>query len=255
MESTISPRSTNNMARLRKAITARARRAEPEPPAPGPCCGAGGPAVADLRGSLIDPQTYMKVVAHQLRRKLLSQLARDSASGPVTKKQMAEAVGVDYETVNYQLNRHLSEFWTVKERRKVRGAYQEYIMPEPPNAIYVNLGSQGAVYIIDPLAGIFGKLGDVGTRCDRCSRSVPERKRCLDGAMAQDCFAIGDDERSRLEAFLERNGRRRPFTPVDHMLFCAVVKGMERSQCVLVMGECGCAAGLTRAAARSTGRS
>ncbi len=220
-----------------------------------PCCRAGSPAAEDLRGSLIDPATYMKVVAHPLRRKLLSRLAEASADGPVTKKQLAELLGVEYESVNYQLNRHLSDFWKVRELVKVRGAYQEYIAAEPPNAIYVNLGSGGTFHIIDPLAGLFGKLGEVGTRCDRCARPALERQQCLEGAMAQECFAIDEKERSRMEALLEQNGRHGPLTPVDHMLSCAVIKGMENKQCVLVLGGCGCAGCLTKEPGQSSGRS
>lgn len=203
-------------------------------------CGSGGTSGTGLQGHVMSPQGYMKAISHPLRKKILTVLFSLSAKGPMTKQQLAKALGTTYQQVHYQLNNHLREFWKVLRAEKVRGTYLEFITPAQPSAIFVTIGPAGDMFIIDPLAGVFGRLSEAGTRCDRCRSTPDQRKKCLEAALRQDCFRYGKGEMGRLEKVLERNSRKAPYTPVDYMLVCTVEKSMEGGNCQLQLGSCGC---------------
>jgi hypothetical protein len=219
-----------------------------------PCCGDGKAESTDLRGMLIDPALCLKIVSHPLRRKLLAGLYRGAADGPVTKLGLARRLGLEYDPVNYQLNRHLRDFWVVTTRRKVRGAYLEYIAPKYPNTIFINPGTGGILLIIDPMASLFGPLGSTGSRCDRCGRDGAQRDACLQNALRQPCFVLPLKELERMERMLRLNGRRPPYTPVDHLMYCAVVRGLEKKDCTFSLEGCGCMPRPTKDRGRTSAR-
>jgi hypothetical protein len=191
-----------------------------------------------IKGRVIDPQSFMKVISHPLRKKLLNRLYERASDIPITKEQLAKSAGVSYEQAIYQLNAHLREFWKVKRREKVRGTYREFIQPKDEHALYVNLGAGRTIFVIDPYSNLIGKLKDVGTRCDGCAPSFV--KQCQAELMTQDCFGVGRNEQNKLEQLLETNGRKRPFTPIDYLLACTAAKGIEKEQCSLELGQCKC---------------
>jgi hypothetical protein len=224
------------------------RQADREPRADGqPCCGDGRERPTDLRGKLIDPGLCMRIISHPLRRRLLAGLYQAAAEGPLTKMGLAQISGLGYDPVNYQLNRHLREFWVVTGQKKMRGAYLEYIAPKFPNTIFINPGTGGVLFIIDPVASLFGPLKKTGSRCDMCGRDTGQREGCLKNALRQPCFALASKEQKRMETMLRHNGRKPPYTPVDHLMYCAVVNGLEKKDCVFVLGGCGCDPRPTRA--------
>lgn len=189
-------------------------------------------------GKILSPKAYMKVISHDLRKEILHKLHILTLDLPISKKQIADAMGIHYEVVNYQLNEHLKDFWVVKHREKIRGTYKEYIAPEMPNTVYLNMGSEKTLYIIDPLANLIGRIKDVGTRCDQCSTDV--RNRCLNEIQNQKCFLAGKRELVKREKVLEDNDRRRPFTPVDYMLVCTVAKSLDKETCIVQLNQCAC---------------
>lgn len=191
-----------------------------------------------ISGRLLTPQSYMKIISHDLRKDILHKLHVLTIDQPTTKHQLANSLGINYEKVNYQLNEHLEEFWEVKDREKIRGTYREYIAPEIPNAIYINIGTEGTIFTIDPLANLFGRIAKVGTRCEQCSKE--QRERCLAELQTQKCFQTNGGEKTKWEKVLESNAREKPFTPVDLMLTCSVAKILEREPCMIQLTRCGC---------------
>ncbi len=91
-------------------------------------------------------------------------------------RRLAQRLGLDYDPVNYQLNRHLKEFWVVTTRKKMRGAYLEYIAPRYPNTIFINPGTGGVLLIIDPMASLFGPLSGTGSRWTAPSARRPSSR-------------------------------------------------------------------------------
>ena len=65
----------------------------------------------------------------------------------------------------------------VTGEEKVRGTRMEYIAPANPHGIYVGVGKNRKLYIVDPIAELYGPLSDVGIRCDSCS--VEEYQHCV----------------------------------------------------------------------------
>jgi len=187
---------------------------------------------------MLSPYSYTNVVSHNLRKNILHKLFALSIDIPVTKQQLAEALGLKYEKVNYQLNEHLREFWKVKHREKVRGTYREYIGPEISNTIYLNIDLNKTLYVIDPLANLIGKLKDIGTRCDRCSMKI--RGKCLNELEDNKCLPISKKERVRREKALEANNRKRPFTPIDYMIVCTLANSLDSEPCMIKFTSCGC---------------
>lgn len=126
----------------------------------------------------MDPETYTAVASHELRQKILTKLFRTAYEGKrITKQDLADALDQKYQQIVYQLTNHLQDFWTVVEEEKIRGARMEYIAPINVHAVYICLGKDRKIYLVDPIAELYGPLSDVGFRCDKCS--VEEAEHCI----------------------------------------------------------------------------
>ena len=95
----------------------------------------------------------------------------------MTKQELADSLGIKYQQLVYQLMNHLKEFWVVTGEEKVRGTRMEYIAPANPHGIYICIGKNRKMYIVDPIAELYGPLSEVGIRCDSCS--VEEYQHCV----------------------------------------------------------------------------
>lgn len=168
--------------------------------------------------SYIDPETYTAIVNHDLRKNILRTLYAMSLDGPVSKQELADRLGVGYHQLSYQLTHQLGEFWTVGEERKVRGTRLELIQPSSPSSIFIALGRDGRIFIVDPLANLFGPLSSVGTRCDGCSPI--EAERCLRHVEEGCCFTGHPSEEEK--AVLKNNGRSEPLRAMDIAIICAL---------------------------------
>ncbi|MGQ9515047.1 MAG: hypothetical protein ACUVTL_08385 [Thermoproteota archaeon] len=155
---------------------------------------------------------------------------------PISKKELAEAVGISYQELLYQLNKQLKYFWEVKGERKKRGAHEEFIAPSNPNTVYVMLGEGGTIYALDPLVNIFGKMGD-GTRCDECP--VIEKEKCLEKIKNDVCFNFTAEERRRQEKLFAAN-KRSGAPPMDHIIGCVALKILEGEDCSIEVCETEC---------------
>lgn len=123
----------------------------------------------------MDPATYLSLSSHEMRQQILTALFKAAYNGhEMTKQELADILDVKYQQLVYQLNNHLDDFWIVVREEKVRGTRMEYIAPADRNAIYIAVGKDRKIYIADPIAEIFGPLGDVGCRCDLCSSDESE---------------------------------------------------------------------------------
>ena len=179
--------------------------------------------------SYINPETYSSIVNHELRREILRNLYAMALYKPPTKQELADRLGIGYHQVSYQLVQQLSEFWKVVDEKKIRGTRMEYIAPSSPSAVYITLGKDGELFVVDPLANIFGQLSKVGTRCDGCSEK--EYKKCLKH-VEEGCFcgaSLSDEE----VEFLNKNGRKKPFRPMDLALVCALKGVTSGRKCVI----------------------
>ena len=126
----------------------------------------------------MDPETYTAIATHELRQAILTRLFRSTYNGePVTKQQLADSLDIKYQQLVYQLSSHLQDFWTVVREEKVRGTRMEYIAPTNPNAVYISVGKDRRIFLVDPMAGLYGPLDVVGARCDSCS--VDEAEHCV----------------------------------------------------------------------------
>jgi len=168
--------------------------------------------------SYIDPETYTAIVNHDLRKSILRALYAMALDGPVSKQQLADRVGVGYHQLSYQLIHQLKDFWTVGEERKVRGTRLELIQPASPSSIFITLGHDGRLFVVDPLANLFGPLAKVGTRCDGCSPR--EAARCL-GHVQEGCCFTGPPSAEEREV-LRRNGRENEPRALDLAIVCAL---------------------------------
>ncbi len=158
----------------------------------------------------LDPATYTAISDHAMRQEILVELFRSAYHEPVTKQAMADSLGIKYPQLVYQLNNHLRDFWDVKEEEKVRGTRMEYIGPANRNAVYLAVGAGGRIFVVDPLAGLFGAVADVGLRCDSCQDD--EADNCV-RSLESGGLEIGMDDREAQT--LERNSRHAPFRPLD----------------------------------------
>lgn len=190
-----------------------------------------------IKSRLISPETYMKIINHERRQDILHALHKRTLDGPTTKKELSREVGVEYSKVNYQLNNHLSDFWGTVKTEKVRGTIREYIAPENPNSIYINIGQSQLIFNVDPLANLYGKIGVVGTRCGFCSEK--QRESCRDEIKSQKCFTDSDSRMEVMEV-LSRNNRRKPYTPIDYIIVCEISKIIEGGNCVVRIKNGGC---------------
>lgn len=98
-----------------------------------------------------------------MRRSILRSLYVMALDRPVSKQELADKVKIGYH--------QLSEFWKVEEERKVRGTRLELIAPTFPSTIFITLGWDGKIIVVDPLANLFGPL----------ARVVPYSSRTLHG--------------------------------------------------------------------------
>jgi hypothetical protein len=177
----------------------------------------------------IDPETYTSVVNHDIRRAILRNLYVMALDRPVTKQELADRVKLGYHQLSYQLTHQLKDFWEVAGERKVRGTRLEYIAPASPSTIFITIGRDGRVFVVDPLANLFGPLSKVGTRCDGCSPQ--EMKRCL-GYVRGGCGFKGEPTAEE-KAILAANGRGAPLRPVDLAILCSLKGVASGKACAL----------------------
>ena len=184
-----------------------------------------------LKGVVIDPDLYLKVINHDLRKQILNRLFMLSLDGPISKSTIAQDLDIGYHKMLYQLTQHLGYFWKVDYEKKVRGAREEYISPKWINSVYCLLGGDAAVHILDPLANIYGKLADVGIRCDRCPDSQVEE--CMNSARSDPCMPQTEDVVKKREIILMVNERSTPYKPMDLFLICTLIKSLENEPCTI----------------------
>ncbi len=126
----------------------------------------------------MDPDTYTSIATHEMRQSILTKLYKEGRMGnSMTKQQLADSLGLKYQQLVYQLSNHLQEFWAVEREEKVRGTRMEYIIPANVDAIHICIGKDRRIFIIDPIAELYGPLDEVGARCDFCS--VEEAEHCV----------------------------------------------------------------------------
>ncbi|NLI73908.1 MAG: hypothetical protein GX369_03955 [Euryarchaeota archaeon] len=179
--------------------------------------------------SYIDPETYTSIVNHDLRKSILRALYAMTVDKPISKQELADQLGIGYHQLSYQLSNQLIEFWTVEEERKVRGTRLELIRPNFPSSVFISLGRDGKIFIVDPLANLFGPLSIEGTRCDTCSPQ--EAKRCLSYVVGGCCFTgLPSDEEKTV---LESNGRNEPFRAMDVAIICALRGVSTANRCIV----------------------
>jgi DNA-binding transcriptional ArsR family regulator len=177
----------------------------------------------------LDPEIFLRVLNHPLRRRILHTLSLLTLERPVSKKELARSLRIPYTRLLFQLNNQLKGLWKVESERKKRGAREELIMPAERNAVYVMLGSDATLYVIDPLANIFGKL-KTGTRCRECP--TDQWERCFAILNRNECFMFNPEDKRRLEKLLLINGCSPPFTPMDYILACSALRSLEGTPCV-----------------------
>ncbi len=185
----------------------------------------------------IDPEAYAAIVNHPLRKDVLRTLYRMALSGPVSKQEMADKLGIDYHQLVYQLNHHLREFWRVEREEKVRGTRMELIAPSHPYTIYIALGRGRTINVFDPLANLFGSLSHVGTRCDSCSTA--DSTKCM-GYVEGGCSCSSNPSPEEKEV-LKLNGRSAPYRPLDNAILCALRGIPAGKDCVVDIPCEGCA--------------
>jgi len=184
-----------------------------------------------LLGEIVDPEVYLSVVNHDLRKDILHSLFILSMTGPITKIQIAESLDIGYHKMLYQLARHLNSFWKVDHDRKVRGAREEFISPHNYNTVYCLMGSDATIHILDPLANVFGKISEVGVRCDDCPKKKVDV--CREKILNEPCFKQTPEIFKKKTIILETNNRNKPYTPIDHFLVCTIIKSLENEPCQL----------------------
>ncbi len=166
----------------------------------------------------IDPEIYTAIVNHDMRKVILHSLYSMALDHPVSKQDIADKAGIGYHQLVYQLGHQLIGFWKVAEERKIRGTRMELIVPVSPSSIFITLGHDGKLFVIDPLANLFGPLSKVGTRCDGCSKE--DYDRCIEHVQSGCCF---EPKLSLEEAIpLMTNGRKAPWRPVDLAIICSL---------------------------------
>lgn len=179
----------------------------------------------------MDPVTYTAVSTHAMRQQILTRLYREAYNGHcMTKQELADSLGIRYQQLVYQLMNHLNDFWTVVREEKVRGTRMEYIAPANPNAIHLCIGKDRRIYIVDPIAELYGPLDEVGARCDSCS--VDEAEYCVQSLIEKGIVPrdLTPSERETL-SMNKRSGLR----PLDRG-FIEALKGIAAGDsCVLTI--------------------
>ena len=191
-----------------------------------------------IYGYYLNPETCLKVINHPLRRKILHKLYVLTVKGPITKRNLADSLGIDYYELIYQLNNHLKDFWQVRYEEKRRGAHEEYIAPPEVNAVYIMLGSGATIYTLDLLADIYGKISETGTRCQKCAPTQVDK--CLEETTSQKCLIFCPDEKQKLTRILEINSRKKPFTPIDYVVACTALRSLEGQGCIINLSRTAC---------------
>lgn len=161
--------------------------------------------------TFLDPRAYASLESHQLRQEILILLFQECYDKALSKQNLADMLGIKYQQLVYQLNDHLADFWEVKSDEKVRGARREFIGPRNVHAVYIALGKNGKLFVVDPLAGLFGPLEEVGLRCDFCSSK--ESEHCIRTLQDHGVFSFELVEAEK--GTLSKNGRQPPFRPLD----------------------------------------
>ena len=179
----------------------------------------------------MDPDTYTAISTHEMRQSILNKLFEETYNGhAMTKQELADSLGIKYQQLVYQLMNHLKDFWTVQKEEKVRGTRMEYIAPANPNAVHMCIGKDRRIYIIDPIAELYGPIDAVGTRCDKCS--VEEAEYCVESLIEKKIIPkeLTTSERETL-SMNKRSGLR----PLDRG-FIEALKGMAAGDnCVLTI--------------------
>ena len=179
----------------------------------------------------MDPDTYTSIATHEMRQAILTKLFKEAYNGhSMTKQELADALGIKYQQLVYQLMNHLREFWTVTKEEKVRGTRMEYIAPANPHGIYICIGKNRKMYMVDPIAELYGPLSDVGVRCDSCS--VEEYQHCVSSLIEKNIVPVelNDTEKETLTL----NGRKEA-RPLDRGLVEAL-KGLSAgNNCTLTI--------------------
>ena len=179
----------------------------------------------------IDPDTYTAISSHKMRQEILSALYREAYNGrSVTKQELADMLAIKYQQLVYLLMNHIRDFWTVVREEKVRGTRMEYIAPSNPNAIHMCVGKDRRIYIVDPIAELYGPLDEVGARCDMCS--VDEAEHCVRSLIEKNIIPkdLTHSERETL-SMNKRSGLR----PLDRG-FIEALKGIAvGDNCVLTI--------------------
>jgi hypothetical protein len=179
----------------------------------------------------LDPSTYMSLESHEIRQTILTTLFKAAYNGKeLTKQELADILDVKYQQLVYQLNNHLADFWKVVREEKVRGTRMEYIMPTEQNGIYIAMGKDRRIYIVDPIAEIYGPLGTKGCRCDVCSEE--ESEYCVKSLIEKGVIPeeLSDAEKETLEI----NGRKE-LRPLDRGIIKALSGIAAGDKCVLTI--------------------
>jgi hypothetical protein len=184
-----------------------------------------------LKGVVIDPDLYLKVINHDLRKQILNRLFILSLEKPISKSTIADDLDIGYHKMLYQLTQHLKYFWKVDYEKKVRGAREEYISPKWMNSVFCLLGGDAAVHILDPLANIYVKLAEVVVRCDNCTES--QNEECMSSARSDPCMPQTEDVVKKREIILMVNERSDPYKPLDLFLICTLIKSLENEPCTI----------------------
>jgi len=179
----------------------------------------------------LDPSTYMSISTHDMRQQILTTLFKYALNGKdMTKQELADLLDVKYQQLVYQLNNHLNDFWVVMREEKVRGTRMEYIAPAKRNAIYIAVGKDRNIYIVDPIAELYGPLGEVGNRCDVCSKE--EFEHCVESLKRKN---IVPDKLSDAEMETLKLNKREELRPLDRGIVEALKGLAVGNNCVLTI--------------------
>jgi G3E family GTPase len=179
----------------------------------------------------LDPEAYISIRDHEMRQRILTSLFEMArAHGPVSKQDLADRLGIKYQQLSYQMSGHLSSFWKVAKEEKVRGARMEFIVPNNPDAVYINIGKDRKINVIDPLAELFGPLAEVGLRCDSCSAEDVEA--CMRSLIGK---GIIPKDISGAEEETLRMNNRKGTRPLDAGVIQSLKGLAAGEQCVLTI--------------------
>ena len=106
----------------------------------------------------------------------------------------------------------------------------EYIAPANPHGIYICIGKNRKMYMVDPIAELYGPLSEVGVRCDSCSKE--EYEHCVNSLIEKNIVPaeLNDTDKETLSL----NGRKEA-RPLDRGLVEAL-KGLSAgNNCTLTI--------------------